>query len=68
MRRWGGGQGSSELPKFACLLNQGADDYLAKPSDLEELKARLQARIRRSQGPCAREAGTLAYVDGVPCA
>lgn len=39
-----------ETASVVALLNQGADDYLAKPFDLEELKARLQALIRRSQG------------------
>ncbi len=32
------------------LLNDGADDYLTKPFDLRELRARLQSLIRRSQG------------------
>jgi two-component system response regulator PhoP len=31
-------------------LNAGADDYLAKPFQLEELIARVQAMIRRSSG------------------
>lgn len=32
------------------LLNEGADDFLAKPFELEELEARLHALIRRSRG------------------
>ena len=39
-----------ETTSIVASLNQGADDYLAKPFDLGELKARLQALIRRSQG------------------
>ncbi|MFB6348838.1 response regulator [Moraxella sp. ZJ142] len=31
-------------------LNAGADDYLVKPFDLDEMIARLQALIRRSRG------------------
>ena len=31
-------------------LNLGADDYLAKPFDLDELKARIQAVMRRHGG------------------
>jgi two-component system response regulator TctD len=34
-------------------LNLGADDYLAKPFDLSELEARLQAVMRRAHGVSA---------------
>ena len=36
-------------------LDLGADDYLTKPFDLAELKARLRAVIRRSQGRASAE-------------
>ena len=34
-------------------LDRGADDYLGKPFDLEELSARLRAVLRRSEGRAA---------------
>ena len=40
-------------------LEVGADDYIAKPFDPRELKARLKSVMRRLQGPKARLAGEL---------
>lgn len=41
-------------------LDAGADDYLGKPFDLDEVEARLRALVRRSQGTADRSAvGTL---------
>ena len=40
-------------------LNAGADDYLAKPFDLDELEARLRAIIRRRRGAGDLRCGLL---------
>jgi len=40
----------AELPNRLRGLDCGADDYLAKPFDLDELCARLRALIRRAAG------------------
>jgi DNA-binding response OmpR family regulator len=41
-------------------LDAGADDYLVKPFDLEELDARLRAMLRRAGGEVAAEALSVA--------
>ena len=40
-------------------LNQGADDYLTKPFDIEELAARLKALVRRAYGSNEMGCGLL---------
>ena len=42
-----------ELDTVLSLLDKGADDYVTKPFDLRELRARLRALIRRSHGHTA---------------
>jgi two-component system response regulator TctD len=46
-------------------LNQGADDYLSKPFELEELEARIRALLRRSNGQSqqAQTFGELVFHD-----
>lgn len=43
------------IPDRIAGLNRGADDYLVKPFDLEELVARVHALLRRGQARIQRE-------------
>lgn len=40
--------GTDDVPTKVALLNLGADDYVAKPFHMAELKARLTALLRRT--------------------
>lgn len=44
-------------------LNTGADDYLTKPFDLDELEARLRALVRRRGGAAAGESDLVALAE-----
>lgn len=47
----------SDLKSRVEGLNFGADDYLIKPFEIEELEARIRALLRRSQAPARSEIG-----------
>lgn len=53
-----------EVDTRVALLRMGADDYLVKPFDTEELLARLEAVLRRRWAPGRQEAGQR--VPGAP--
>ncbi len=40
-------------------LDQGADDYVIKPFGMQELRARIDALVRRSAGPAADPSGEI---------
>ena len=53
----------SALEDKVELLGMGADDYLTKPFELEELWARIQVQLRRTQGTPPLGQSILKYRD-----
>jgi DNA-binding response OmpR family regulator len=53
-----------ELDEKVRGLDQGADDYVTKPFEIAELKARVRAALRRASVPHAREGPVLAFDGG----
>jgi DNA-binding response OmpR family regulator len=52
--------GRSGVPDKVSALTRGADDFIAKPFDLEELAARIRARLRR---PRMETRDVVSYAD-----
>lgn len=53
----------TEIPDRVAGLDAGADDYLPKPFDLDELLARVRALLRRTQPETAADRALLQLAD-----
>jgi two-component system KDP operon response regulator KdpE len=53
-----------QVPNVVRGLKQGADDYITKPFDRDELIARIEALLRRCETPAQEAAGALSFDGG----
>ena len=53
----------SDAADKVALLKLGADDYLTKPFDLDELHARVAVQLRHAARGAGRAAGVLRFKD-----
>lgn len=56
----------SDLPTRINAFDSGADDYLTKPFNMEELQARVKALIRRSLGKRQVPSSQIIVINGHP--
>ena len=54
--------GSSEIDDKVIAFQLGVDDYLVKPFDLREFKARVISRLRRARDKAGRRSDVLCWI------
>lgn len=53
--------------RTVSLLEQGANDYVTKPFDIDELRARVQVQLRQSSGALKADSGTAGESEAKIC-